>query len=68
MPLPVITSATDSCAYQMCEQSGHTVCKTLYAYYNRLCEAAQLEVDEPSQDHQDALQSVLDEEEYLHYD
>ena len=68
MPLPVITSATDSCAYQMCEPSGHTACKTLAAYYGRLCDAAQAAVTNPTGDNLAALQDVLNENEGLHYD
>jgi len=68
MPLPVITSATSSCVYEMCEQSGHAVCKTFAAYYARLCGAAQAAVTNPSGDNLAALQDVLNENEALHYD
>ena len=68
MPLSVITSATSSCVNEMCEQSGHAVCKTFAAYYERLCAAAQAAVTEPSGDHLAQLQDVLNESEGLHYD
>lgn len=68
MPLPVITSATSSCAYEMCEQSGHAVCKTFAAYYERLCDAAQAEAANPGEQNRAALQAVLNESEGLHYD
>ena len=68
MPLPVITSATASCVYEMCEQSGHAVCKTFAAYYGRLCDAAQAVANDPSTDNLALLQGVLNESEGLHYD
>lgn len=68
MPLPVITSATSSCVYEMCEQSGHAVCKTFAAYYERLCAGAQAVVSDPSPANLSTLQALLRESEGLHYD
>lgn len=68
MPLPVITSATASCVYECCEQSGHAVCKTFAAYYERLCDAAQAAVADPSPAKLAALDGILQESEGLHYD
>ena len=68
MPLPIITSATSSCAYQLCEQEGHTVCKTFAEYYYALCEAAQNAVDTPDDATLASLRTMLNRSEQVRHD
>ena len=61
MPFPVIFSHRGSCAYQCCEQSGHSVCRSFGDYYTRLCNAAQAATDDPTPENLAALQTILNE-------
>ncbi len=68
MPLPVITSHNATCAYQECETEGHTVCRTLADYYQRLCDAAALVVVNPTEDNIAALRVILEDDTKVHHD